>query len=95
MIGVTKYFKSSLIQNTFFLFINKGVNAVVPIILIPLCNNFFGVEQYGNLIFAQATLGLLIVFADYSFSVSAPRDISANAHDFKKRLVQFLVVFIQ
>ncbi len=84
MIGVTKYFKSSLIQNTFFLFINKGVNAVVPIILIPLCNNFFGVEQYGNLIFAQATLGLLIVFADYSFSVSAPRDISANAHDFKK-----------
>ncbi len=84
MIGVTKYFKSSLIQNTFFLFVNKGVNAFVPIILIPLCNNFFGVEQYGNLIFAQATLGLLIVFADYSFSVSAPRDISANAHDLKK-----------
>jgi O-antigen/teichoic acid export membrane protein len=80
MIGVTKYFKSSLIQNT-FLFVNKGVNAFVPIILIPLCNNFFGVEQYGNLIFAQATLGL-IVFADYSFQFRH-RDISANAHDLK------------
>ncbi|MEI2710164.1 MAG: hypothetical protein V9E96_14300 [Chitinophagaceae bacterium] len=54
MIGVTKYFKSSLIQNTFFLFINKGVNAVVPIILIPLCSNLFGIEAFGRMIFYQS-----------------------------------------
>lgn len=81
---ISKTIKSSLVQNTFFLFLNKGINAVVPIVLIPLCNNIFGVEQYGSLVYAQASLGLLIVFADYSFSVSAPRDISANANDLTK-----------
>jgi PST family polysaccharide transporter len=106
---IARAYKSSLVQNTFFLFLNKGINAVVPIVLIPFCNNIFGVEQYGSLIYAQASLGLLIIFSDYSFSVSGPRDISANFNNLTKvssilssiytikivlSLVGFLILFL-
>ncbi len=81
MIGVTKYFKSSLIQNTFFSLINKGINAFVPLFFIPLCSNLFGIEAFGRMIFYQSLVGLLITFSDYGFSVTGLKAASLNSNN--------------
>lgn len=81
MIAVTKYFKSGLIQNTFFLFLNKGINVIVPIIIIPLCHKLFGIESYGEWVYVQSMLFVFVLIFDYGFNLSAPRAISTSKNN--------------
>jgi PST family polysaccharide transporter len=78
---ISKALKSSLLQNTFFLFLNKGINVIVPIIIIPLCHKFFGIETYGQWVYVQSALFIFIVIFDYGFNLSAPREISLVQHE--------------
>lgn len=81
---IAKAYKSSLVQNTFFLFLNKGINVIVPIIIIPLCHKFFGIETYGEWVYVQSTLFIFIVIFDYGFNLSAPREISIVQNEREK-----------
>ena len=58
---------------------NKGINALVPLLLLPLCNNLFGVEAFGSMVFLQSIVGLVITFSDYGFSITGLKTASINA----------------
>lgn len=65
-------------------FINKGLNAIVPVFLIPYYNKIFGVEQYGELVFVQSVTILLMFISDYGFNVTGTREASVNQNDADK-----------
>lgn len=67
--------------NAAHLFLNKALNALVPFFLIPLFNEIFGVEAYGELIFVQAIATLLVYVTDYGFAVTATREVSIHSGD--------------
>jgi len=67
--------------NAFFSLLNKGINAIVPLLFIPLCNNLFGVEAYGRMVFYQSLVGLIITFSDYGFSVTGLKVASINSNN--------------
>ena len=77
--------KKEIIINTFHLFLNKGVNALVPLLLIPLLNEKFGIVGYGQLVYIQAMLTVFLLIADYGFIVTGTRDISLFEENIEER----------
>lgn len=75
--------RRDVIYNTTHVFLNKGLNAVVPVLLIPYFNKVFGVEGYGILIYIQSLMMLLMFVTEYGFHVTGTRDISIHQHDKK------------
>lgn len=67
--------------NAFFSLVNKGINALVPLLFIPICNNIFGVEAFGLMIFYQSLVGLIITFSDYGFSITGLKAASLHANN--------------
>lgn len=70
--------------NAFYAFLNKGINAIVPILLIPICNNFFGAQEFGKMIYYQSLVGFIILFADYGFTVTGIKDCSVASNNQEK-----------
>jgi PST family polysaccharide transporter len=90
-----KFFKNKeVLLNTGHNYLNKAMNALIPIFLIPYYNKMFGVEQYGILIYIQAVAILLIYITDYGFIVTGTREVSANADnlDHLSSLVSSVIV---
>ncbi|HQQ81692.1 MAG TPA: oligosaccharide flippase family protein [Cyclobacteriaceae bacterium] len=73
--------KKEAIWNSAQVFLNKGLNAVVPVFLIPYYNKVFGVEQYGELVYVQSIMTLLMFVSDYGFNVTGTRDVSMLGDD--------------
>jgi PST family polysaccharide transporter len=77
---IPKFFKNKeVLLNTTHNYVNKAINALVPIFLIPYYNKMFGVEQFGFLIYIQAIASLMIYISDYGFIVTGTREVSVNA----------------
>jgi len=81
--------KREALWNSAQVFLNKGLNAVVPVFLIPFYNRVFGVEQYGELVYVQSAMTLLMFVSDYGFNVTGTRDASTLGDD-KHGLAQLL-----
>jgi polysaccharide transporter, PST family len=73
--------RKEVIRNAFQLYLNKGLNAIIPFILIPYYNKVFGVEQYGELIFIQAIATVLLYITDYGFVVTGTREVSIHSQN--------------
>jgi polysaccharide transporter, PST family len=67
------------IGNAGFAFVNKGLNAVVPILLLPISTNLFGLNEFAKLVYYQSLIGLVIVMSDYGFSITGIKE-SARVH---------------
>lgn len=61
-----------------------GLGYLIPLITFPYIVRVVGVETYGRLSFAMATIAYFIVLTDYGFTLSATRDIAANIEDRRK-----------
>ncbi len=85
--------RNGLAPNSFFLLLNKATNAIVPFLLLPFCNNYFGIEKLGELVYVQSSLGLVLVITDYGFSISGQRNVSDNFSDMSKKNSIFSNVF--
>jgi PST family polysaccharide transporter len=77
----TFFRRKDVIRNAFQLYLNKGLNAIIPFILIPYYNKIFGVEQYGELIFIQAIATVLLYLTDYGFVVTGTREVSIHSQN--------------
>lgn len=68
--------KNKLIENVFSLLTLKGAEYVVQFITLPYLLRVLGPDKYGAIIFAQAIINYGILFVDYGFNITAPRDIA-------------------
>ncbi len=69
-----------VLVNTSHNYLNKALNALTPVFLIPYFNKMFGVSQYGVLIYIQAIATLLIYISDFGFVYTGTREVSLNAN---------------
>ncbi|HDO52758.1 MAG TPA: flippase [Rhizobiales bacterium] len=68
-------------QNITALFVLKGANALLPLILIPYLVRVLGPAKFGLIAFAQAFIQYFAVLTDYGFNLSATRAVAMCRDD--------------
>ena len=68
----------TVISNAFALFILQGLQYLLPLILLPYLVRVLGIENFGLLAFASATIAFLRGVVAYGFDLSGPQQIAMN-----------------
>jgi len=74
---------SVIAKNIFSLTAMKGVTSLFPLIVVPYLISTIGLEKYGVVIFALSFVAYFNTLIDYSFKVTAVREISKIQDDKK------------
>lgn len=85
-----------------YLYIVQIINQFFPVITMPLLIRNIGYADYGLISFAISFSNYLFLFSDYGFSLSAPKDIAMNKHNYEYinkyyysvQLLRFILLFI-
>ncbi len=86
--------KKVLLSNIFSLSILQASNYILPLLTVPYIVRIIGPEYFGLLAFAMSLIGYLAIITDYSFNLSATRQISIYREDRGKINEIFSAVFI-
>ncbi len=70
----------TLIRNFGALSILQGLNMILPLITLPYVLRIFGTEKYGVIVLANSLLAYFQSFADFSFNITATRDVAVHRH---------------
>jgi PST family polysaccharide transporter len=73
-----------LLTNFVSLFSLQATNFILPLIIFPYLIRVLGIEKFGLVSLAQASITYLMVFTDYGFNLSATRDTAIHKNDKKK-----------
>ncbi len=65
-----------VLQNAFSLSTLQVLNYILPIILLPYLIRIIGADKFGLIAFAQALTQYFSILVDYSFNITATREIS-------------------
>jgi PST family polysaccharide transporter len=70
--------KNKLVENFLSLSILQGLNMLLPFITLPYTLRVVGAEYYGIIVMANSLMLYFDKFSEYSFSITATRDVAVN-----------------
>lgn len=73
--------RSALKKNLLAMFTLKGAEYLASFITLPYLLRVLGPETYGTLTFYQVVMGYVVLFADYGFPLTAPRDVAQSSEE--------------
>lgn len=70
----------TLLENFSALSALQGLNMVLPLITLPYVLKVIGTDKYGIIILSNSLLVYFQSFTDYSFNITATRDVAVHRH---------------
>lgn len=71
-----RYFDKKIFENFASLSLLKASNLLLSWLLYPYIIRLIGIEHFGFVMLAQSVMLYFVVFTDYGFSLSAPREVA-------------------
>jgi PST family polysaccharide transporter len=76
--------KKVVLKNFFSLSILQGLNLILPLFTYPYLARVIGVDNLGLILFASAVITYFQVLTDYSFNMTATKEIAVNTGNNEK-----------
>lgn len=70
--------KNKLTENILSLFTIKGLEYILAFITFPYLTRMLQVERFGAIVLAQGIIQYFVLFTDYGFNLTGPREIACN-----------------
>lgn len=78
-----------LIKNFLYLFLARGLDLIIPLVLLPMLVNRLGMENYGLIAMSLSLALYLGTIIQYGFNLSGTREVAQVEHDCKKLNIVF------